>query len=58
MISNFYCNYCITRLIKYIKTVKENLSLDSIINCLRPFNLKDVDMRYKEVIDFIKIIIE
>ena len=58
MTCNFYCTFCITRLINYTKTFKENPSIDYVINCLRSFNLKDTYVRSGEEIDVMKIVIE
>ena len=58
MTCNFYCTFCITRLINYTKTFKDNPSIDYVINCLRSFNLKDTDVRSGEEIDVMKIVIE
>ena len=54
---HYYCPACVDTLISYQKTTKEKCTVDSLINCLRSFNLEGVDVKEEEEIEILNIVL-
>ena len=54
---NYYCPVCIVTLISYHKSKKEECTIDILLNCLRSFNLEGVEVKDKEEIEKINIVL-
>ena len=48
---------CINTLISYQKSVNEESSIDNLVNCSQSFHLEDAEVRDKEEIETLNIIL-
>ena len=54
---NYYCPICIDSLIAFHKGTREYTDIDSLLNCLRSFNIEGVDIKNYEEIEILKIVL-
>jgi len=57
MSTNFYCSVCLDILVSYQRSTGEVCCIESIINCLRSFNLEDAEVRDDEEIEILNVVI-
>ena len=48
---------CIDTLISYQKSRNEECNIDNLLNCLRSFNLEDIEVRDEEEIEILNIVL-
>ena len=54
---NYYCPVCIDALISYHKGTREECNVDSLLNCLRSFNLEGIGIQYEEEIEILNVVL-
>ena len=55
--AKFYCKRCLDDLVKYYNTIREEKTVDGVINCLSSFNLDHV-LHDETDVDVFRILIE
>lgn len=54
---NYYCSACIDTLISYQKSMKEECTINVLLNYLRSFNLEGVGVKEEEEIEILHIVL-
>lgn len=54
---NCYCPACIDALISFHKGTREECNIDSLLNCLRSFNIEGVEIKDEEEIEILSIVL-
>ena len=54
---NYYFPACIDALISYHKGTREDSNVDSLLNCLRSFNLEDIGVKHEEEIEILNVVL-
>ena len=53
---NYYCPICINTLISFQKGTREECNIDSLLNCLRSFNIEGFEIKCEEEIEILNIV--
>ena len=48
--SNFYCGSCLKTLVAHPRSTREECNVESVLNCLRSFNLEEIRVRRQKEI--------
>ena len=54
---NYLCPMCIDTLIAYHKGTREECNIDSLLNCLRSFNIEGVEIKNEEEIEMLSAVL-